>query len=430
MNYRNERFGVPSCSALDRLAKCPGSWQLSLEAERQGLVPPAGPEADSGNRIHRWLETGDDADWQALTLAEQDTAERCMRQRDEVVREWGNSLPEGSFLTFGCEFRERRFYFDGQESGKVNDDMQATPIVTGAPDVLILAEGLEDQVHCLIIDYKTGPGAVAHAMENPQLRGLAAIASRFQSRPVKIRVAIIQPLCGPPSVADYGAKELEAALAWLLRVVSASTVRHIDFTKAGDHCQYCPARAICPTLRDTAKEQPLALIQDGLPPDNQQSAMIARALDLDGDDIAHALKQLRLLDFHKAAIKAAARIKLERGEKVGDWELREVEGHRKIEDPEKAAAAVAPLLANAEGGSAAAIMRCASLSAASLTEEIRKASGPRLKKDGTPAKTGYALSEERAKDALADALGDNLTRKKSTKLAEVGKALEDDDDDN
>lgn len=425
--FRNERFGVPSCSALDRLEKCPGSWSLSLEAERQGLVPPTGPEAESGNRIHRWLETGADEDWNALTLAEQDTAERCLRQRDEVVREWEMSLPDGAYFPLEYEFRERRFFFDGQESGEVAADTKATPIVTGAPDVLIIGESLKDQTCILILDYKTGPGAVAHAVENAQLRGLAAIAARFSSRPVKIRVAIIQPLCGPPSVADYGAKELEAALAWLLRVVSASTVRHIDFTKAGDHCQYCPARAICPTLRDTAKEQPLALIQDGLPPDNQQSAMIARALDLPGDDIAHALRQLRLLNIYAAAIKAAARMKLERGEAVPGYELREVEGPRKIEDPSKAAAAVAPLLANAEGGSAAAILRAAKLSAKTLTDEIRKASGPKISRNGSHGR-GYNLTEQAAKDALADALGDNLTRKKSIRLAEVGEALEDDEE--
>ncbi len=428
-DYRNERFGVPSCSALDRLEKCPGSFHLSKVAEEQNAVPPAGPEAESGNRIHRWLETGTDEDWSAMSLAEQDTAERCLRQRDEVVKEWRDSLPEGAFFPIGHEFRENRFYFDGQESGHIAD-MESEPIVTGAPDVLIIGEDLNGEVYCIILDFKSGPGAVANAVENAQLRGLAAIASRFPSRPVKIRVAIIQPLCGPPSVADYGPKELEAALAWLRHILNLELFgSRLEFS-AGDHCQYCPARAICQTLRDAVKKQPLALIQDGLPPDNQQAAMIARGMELTGQQVSNALKQIKLLDIYKAAIKAVAFMKIDAGEKVPDFEIREVEGKRKIEDAPKAAAAVAPLLANAEGGSHAAITRAAKLSATILTEEIRKASGPKLKSDGTPAARGYALSESAAKERLADALGELMTRPKSRRLCAVGGDQLEGDDDN
>ena len=156
--------------------------------------------------------------------------------------------------------------------------------------------------------------------------------------------------------------------------------------------------------------------------------MTARAIALPADELSRLLHGRRMIGYYLAAIKAAAEIRIGNGEQVPGWELRERQGKREIADPSAAAAAVAPLLANAEGGSSAAIMRAATLRASVLTKEIQRASGPKTNKDGSAAKRGYALSEPAAKQALADALGENLTRKTSTVLARVGAQLEDEDE--
>lgn len=409
---------IPSASAMRRLANCPASLALSKAARAAGMVPPAGPEANAGTRIHKAIETGVYAD---LSDFESDIADSCRRQAGDLADAFE---PDG--LTAEAVHMECRFV--------MNSDGQC--YLVGAPNPNIICTGQADYVRVfvtkekrigLIVDYKTGPGEVEDAASNEQLRTLAAMVSgalRLDS----VRVAIIQPLAGSPTVADYGPSELSAAKLWTRHIAGAAIASDGSNPVAGDHCQYCPARAMCPRLREAATSAPYYLDVDSLPAGNEKAAMTARAIALPADELSRLLHGRRMIGYYLAAIKAAAEIRIGNGEQVPGWELRERQGKREIADPSAAAAAVAPLLANAEGGSSAAIMRAATLRASVLTKEIQRASGPKTNKDGSAAKRGYALSEPAAKQALADALGENLTRKTSTVLARVGAQLEDEDE--
>jgi hypothetical protein len=127
-----------------------------------------------------------------------------------------------------------------------------------------------------------------------------------------------------------------------------------------------------------------------------------------------------MLEWGAAAIKAAIRRRLEEGGMAADelrdagWELVESNGNREITDPDKAAVLLAPLLEGAEGGPQSALMRAAKLSAATLTEEIHKASGKK-------SATRYNITAKDAKQLLAQTLGELMTQKTKTKLVH-GKA--------
>ena len=95
--------------------------------------------------------------------------------------------------------------------------------------------------------------------------------------------------------------------------------------------------------------------------------------------------------------------------KAKGWELVKTDGVREITDPDAAAKLVAPLLENAKGGAMAALMRCADLSAAQLTEELHKASGKK-------SATRYNITATQAKELLASTLGGLITQKPRTKL--------------
>lgn len=419
MNDRPEWIdAIPSASAMHRLANCPASLALSKAARAAGMVPPAGPEATAGTRIHKALEGGC-TPLDSLTDSEWDTVSQCERQRDDLIKAW--------IFVRGHDFCEQRFamYSDGS-CGIVNSipDRAADIICTGQADYLLIDDGVTRRG--FLCDYKTGPGEVEDAASNKQLRALAAMVSgalRLNS----VRVAIIQPLAGAPTVADYSTSELYRAGWWTDKHSKLAIASDGSNPVAGDWCQYCPARAMCPELRGAATSAPDYLDVDSLPAGKEREAMTARAIALPADELSRLLHGRRMIGYYLAAIEAAARIRLDAGESVPGWELRERLGKREISDPSAAAAAVAPLLANADGGSAAAIMRAAELRPAVLTKEIQRASGPKLKADGTPAARGYALSEPAAKQALADALGENLTRRTSTVLAKVGAQLDDDD---
>jgi len=75
---------------------------------------------------------------------------------------------------------------------------------------------------------------------------------------------------------------------------------------------------------------------------------------------------------------------------------------------------LAPLLAGAEGGAQAALMRAAKLSAATLTEEIHKASGMK-------SATRYNMTAKQAKETLAETLGELMTQKTKTELQHTPK---------
>jgi hypothetical protein len=383
------------------LVNCPGSFRAAKEAIAAGMTPPDDSEdAASGTRIHRWLETESDKDWAALSYDEQRTATLCQNQAKWLIADFAKR--HGNI---DWEMREIRYAVTAFG-------------VTGQMGIAMawIGSGQADRImqcgnHILIIDYKTGSGDVTPADANDQLRGLAPLVSHFW--PESVEVAIVAPLTGQPTTAVFSRELLLIAKAWLvhqwLRAPDATE------TKAGDWCQYCPARLACGTYRDHNAATLAPLTQDGLPPDKIKEALFARAYESDTATLAEMGEGVRMLEWGAAAIKAAIRRRLEEGGAAADelrekgWELVEENGNREITDPDKAAVLLAPLLAGAEGGANAALMRAAKLRASKLTEEIHKASGMK-------SATRYNITAKQAKETLAETLGELMTQKTKTEL--------------
>jgi len=395
------RRGLPSASSLHRLVNCPGSFRASKDAIAAGMAPPDDSEdAASGTRIHRWLETESDEDWQALSYDEQQTAARCQSQRNWLLADFAKR--HGEVMR---ETRERRFGITA--FGVTGDIAAGLPWIGSGQSDLIAKAG----DHLLILDYKTGRGDITPADANDQLRGLAALAWHF--KPETVTVAIVAPLTGQPTTAVFDRIALNATKGWL--VETWLNAPEATETAAGPWCQYCPARLACGTYAAHNAQTLAPLTQDGLPADKVKEALFARAYESDTATLAEMGERVRMLEWGAAAIKAAIRRRLEEGGLAADelreagWDLVETAGNREITDPDKAAILLAPLLAGAEGGAQAALMRAAKLSAATLTEEIHKASGMK-------SATRYNMTAKQAKDALAETLGELMTQKTKTEL--------------
>jgi hypothetical protein len=231
-------------------------------------------------------------------------------------------------------------------------------------------------------------------------------------------VAIVAPLVGQPTVAVFSRHALKTTRDWLVH----QWINAPDATQrcAGQWCQYCPARLICGTYADHNAQTLAPLTRDGLPADKIKEALFARAYEADTATLAEMGERVKMLEWGAAAIKAAIRRRLEEmGAEAhqlreAGWELVETNGNREILDPNQAAILLAPLLAGADGGAQAALMRAAKLSAATLTEEIHKASGKK-------SATRYNITAKDAKQLLAQTLGELMTQKTKTKLVH-GKA--------
>jgi len=374
---------------------------MGREAIARNMTPPdGGDDAASGTRIHKWLETEAPEDWNALGYSEQETAARCHAQTTRILADFTRRHGEVTW-----EGREKRIAINA--FGITLDAEKPMPRIGSGQADLIARAGAS----ILVIDYKTGRGDVTPAESNDQLRGLAALAPYrcIQS----VTVAIVAPLTGQPTVAVFDRDALKAAKSWLVRTWLDAP--HATETAAGDWCQYCPGRLICAAYAAHNAQTLAPLTQDGLPADKAKEALFARAYESDAATLAEMGERVKMLEWGAAAIKSAIRKRLEEGGRDADelraagWSLKEEGGTREITDPDKAAQLLAPLLAGAEGGATAALMRAAKLSAATLTEELHKASGKK-------SATRYNMTAKEAKETLAQTLGSLITQKPRTKL--------------
>ena len=87
---------------------------------------------------------------------------------------------------------------------EVNKETTARLMITGQADVIARSGN-----RAIVIDYKTGRGETQPADSNAQLRGLAVlVALWYRSKGItldSVRVAIVAPWQGPPTVADFDA---------------------------------------------------------------------------------------------------------------------------------------------------------------------------------------------------------------------------------
>lgn len=378
------RRGLPSASAMDRLEACPASWHAS-----KGLLDSSTEDAESGTRIHKALETGDTSE---LLPDELDTFEMCQDQRQQIVEAWYGSDPGHGVLDPFLEVRLGLTNIGGVV--EVTDETTATLRFTGQADVIAIAGK-----RGLVLDYKTGRGDYEHATGNRQLRALAALAAR-RWRLDSVRVAIVQPWAGKPTVADFDKQGLADAFDWLSRTLERVNAATPEDLNPGEHCKWCCSKAVCPAFREAALE-PVSNMAINLPgdPETARSALFARAMELAPDSLARLVRGLKLVGWYQSAIEGAARLRAESDVEFQQY-FRLTPGSevREITDAQAAFD-----LASKHGVSTSAFMECVKVGVGALEGVLREASGPKITKSGAPHKTQKAMSSDTAK-ALVNTL--------------------------
>ncbi len=371
------RFNRPSASAFPRLAKCPASFRLGQEAVAAGLAPGGSKDSAHGDAIHRSLADIPLADV-SLSREEENTADRCRFQVSELLTAWGanDEMP----------LREQRLY------------MMADGTVRGPGDNLLTRGGIlfsgqmdgiafNDFAGGFVWDYKTLAGEVEHAEGNLQLMALAVLAAgRWNLK--SVRVAIVQPLAGAPTVADYDESALFLARNYIKDVVEST--EGPSEPVPGPHCRYCDARLTCPAVNNQIR------IAKANAPDIQRLAAISTP-----EELAKALDERAMINGYLEAIESVAKSRLERGEDIPGYCLKERKGKREIGDV-MAAYHELPM-------DPAKFIACCSVSIPNLEDQVRA--------DG-----GFTVKE--AKSFLEKRLGSNLTQKTSMVLSKAGKEIE------
>ena len=301
----DERSGLPSASAASRYAACLGSWQL----EKQIAEGVATHDATIGNRIHSALAM---EPVENLTSDETWTIDRCREQELELVKA---TFPET--IEEPSVWREKRLW---------SIDDRGVKLWSGKPDVIYVSGSSG-----LIIDYKSGRGAVENASENLQLRCLVALLDEnFGFTFDRITVAIVQPLAGLPSVAVYESADIRNAIAESADLMEQIQKIGQPRTPSESACKYCKGKPYCQEARELAVAPPLTNAPEGITPD-------AIASTLTNQTLAAFLDRASQAEAVIEACRAEARRRLSEGDAIEGWTLKEGSVRESITDSEKVA---------------------------------------------------------------------------------------------
>ena len=190
----------------------------------------------------------------------------------------------------------------------------------GTGDCVIVSDSLLE-----VIDYKHGVGIPVDAVDNPQLRlyGLGAIAKFGQLYDFPaVRMTIIQPRLESVSEETL---DRDALLDWAeteVREKAQMAWKGVGEFVPGDHCRFCPAKAVCSArVAEALKLFRYGFETPGLIPDEQIPGILETL------DVAEAW----IKDFRAYAEKQALN-----GQKFPGWKLvRGKKPNRRWADPEE-----------------------------------------------------------------------------------------------
>lgn len=299
----DERHAVLGASSSYRWMACPGSVRLS-----EGLPKsPPSEHALEGTAAH-------------------ELAEQCLRDGEDAGAFIGSHPDDSGFLVTQDMAVAVQVYLDYVRSvpGALHIERQFNLDALDPPMPMF---GTADAVRwdggtrtLEVIDYKHGVGVVVYAAGNPQLLyyALGAVLA-LRVRPEVIRTTVVQPRAHRDEAidtAEYTWEDLIAFKDELLEASHAAAQDDAPVGPVGDHCRWCPAKAICPAQRSNALEvaQDEFASPTGPPPPSALSQ----------EQLLEVLEKSSLMEDWIKAVREHAYAALERGEEVPGWKL--VEG--------------------------------------------------------------------------------------------------------
>jgi hypothetical protein len=330
MHLANKLQTIPSGSHFERLVNCRASHALSIEARRLGQVAHEDSEAArQGTRIHEALDTGN---LEFLSPEECELLEDLKQQEQTLFSEWkADSLPLDRRSEIRLYLRREGHFL---------------PILTGQPD-LVFVQGSR----ALIIDRKLGRWRVAVPGQNWQLKIYAVLLAQNERHLQEITVVVQSPYFRY-SPHTFGRDDLDRLYQSVLVVINS--LGDPGEPIPGPHCQFCPARLVCPSARREA-----------------ENATLAEVIELPvGEPAAMLLTQIKRAQALFKEIESFYRRLLEReANAVPGWILEPGAVRRSIEDPIKTFEQLVELFSVQE------FLSCCSVSVPELERSLARKKG-------------------------------------------------------
>lgn len=249
--HEHRAHAILGASSAHRWMACPGSVRLSA-----GIPGRSSRYADEGTAAHQLAER---------CLRERQNPWRFIGQKERVRdQDWEvtEEMAEAVQVFVDCIRGPNGVTEDGDETlieQRFDLSAQVHPGMFGTNDACVVSRARKT---LFVFDYKHGRGHAVEAKGNPQLRYYALGALLHTGAPVgKIVMTIVQPRAphpdGPVRSETISALDL---LEWAsdLKAAAVATEAPDAPIKAGEHCTFCPAAAVCPALRDRALEAAMA----------------------------------------------------------------------------------------------------------------------------------------------------------------------------
>lgn len=339
-------------SSAYRWFECPGSVRLSE------LAPPQESNiyAAQGTAAHWVIEQ-----YYALKMADKPV------ELDDFA---GMAAPNGHELTDEDIAAVRTFveYVDSiRSSGKFVMHVEAKFDLSsiheglwGTADVALMESNMK---RIKIIDYKHGSGIPVEVKHNKQLLYYALGGIKYVCDKHKIdylsmlgwgktfkevEIIVVQPRCrhvdGVVRSWVVPAEALDSFADELKQKAILATKKDAPF-KAGDHCRFCPALAICPAFNQKTFELAKADFKGVSHPSNLK---LPAPESLSNAEIVKILNFADLITEFLKRVEGHALHLLEHGEDLPGYKLVKKKANRDWKDEEEAKAALSMLLSEAE----------------------------------------------------------------------------------
>jgi len=340
----SERNGKPSASGMFRLALCPGSWNL------ESSLPPKEENKYMalGTAVHAVL-----ADQKAFEELSEEGQEIATR----IVSDYASMLDHLNLGPILNSVKEERFWY--------------RDLFSGAIDVI---DFFSDEV-AVVTDYKTGRTAQSKASDNLQLRAYAILVKKAYPELKRIYVAIIQPLAGGTTIAEYEDIDLHIFEKEIVGIVNASLKNDAPRIPTTDACKWCAGKDVC-TERNgkvQADSKELQLYAS--------NTIVERLSD---QELVILDDKAELVEEFIAEIRKEIKTRLLAGNQIDGRKLGKGRTTRTVADVAAAASTLSSILKPDE------FLACTKVSISSLEKAVAKAKGVKGKD---------------AKEALDDALG-------------------------
>jgi hypothetical protein len=325
-------------SGISRVSKCPGSVRLSRQVQPQRIPTQSQAEGTAAHTVaqealqgirqpEEWLGRIIDVDGVRIEVTEEMAEGASLHV--STVKEYAKG---------GAYAVEYRLSLE-----KLDPTNPVLKQNAGTTDGLILDY---ENRELTIVDLKFGKGVMVPA-NAPQLLNYAGMALVSLPQPEggwrKIRTVVVQPRSSNPQeyvkVHETNPFEIMEFLGNLYRDFLRA-LEPEQVLQAGDHCEWCPAKGICPLLRQEAfsvtqtalMAKPLVTNLSPAPKMAEKAEVLPEINRLTPQEVGTILTRRNLYDFFLGEVEKRAVNMLSMGIKVPGYKLVSRSGHRKWKD--------------------------------------------------------------------------------------------------